>query len=319
VRFVVNTDHLAPSERFDFWHDMLAQQTSPMHVRTRFVDSFDGMLRHTAATSFNIIVADNDTVDVARTPATIRQSDPGVFYLLINYRGTQQFALDRDVVDLGPCDMVLLHTSQAFYSRSDPAQRRQRGATVFVNPDAVPGGERQLRRLVGRQLSSKDSLVSFVAKHLYLLGTSEFEADDAEQLMTVSSSLISMMLARHLRAEHGLPSDTRSEALMARIRSYLQANLADPRLSADSVAAAHHISTRTLHRLFQAGGVSFTALLRQLRLDRCRQEILDPTQDQIPIRLIARRWGFPDASHFTRAYKAAYGVSPSDERARTRQ
>jgi AraC-like DNA-binding protein len=258
-------------------------------------------------------------VDVARTPATIRKGDAGVFYLLINYRGAQQFTLNRDVIDLGPCDMVLLHSSLALYSRSDPAVRRQRGATVFVSPDAAPGGERQLRRLVGRQLSSKDSVVSFVAEHLYLLGTSEFEADDAEQLMTVSSSLISMMLARALQAEQALPAQTRSDALLLRIHSYLQANLADPRLSADSVAAAHHISTRTLHRLFQASGVPFTALLRQLRLDRCRQEILDPAQDQIPIRVIARRWGFPDASHFTRAYKAAHGVSPSDERGRTRQ
>jgi AraC-like DNA-binding protein len=319
VRFVVTTDHLAPSERFEFWHNMLAEQTSPVHARSRFADSFGGTLRATTSTNFNLIVTDNDTVDVARTPATIRKGDAGVFYLVVNYRGVQQFTLDRDVIDLGPFDVVLLHSSRRLYSRSDPGLRRQRGAMVFVSTDAVPGGERQLRRLVGRRLSSQDGLVPFVAKHLYLLGTSEFEGDDAEQVMAVSSALISMMLARALQTDLALPNETRSDALTARIRSYITANLADPSLNANTVAAAHHISTRTLQRHFQASGVPFSAMIRQLRLERCRLEILDPARSHVPIRLIARRWGFPDASHFTRAYKAAYGLSPSDERMQARQ
>ncbi len=316
MRSVLSTGHLEPSERFGFWHDMLAQATSPLRARTRFTDSFDGTLHHTSSTAFNLLVAENHTVDVARTLATIRQADPGVFYLLINYRGVQQFVVDRDMVELGPCDMVLLHTSLSLYSRSDPQLRRQRGATVFVSPDVVPGGERRLRQLIGRRLSGEDSLVSFLAQHLYLVGTRDFDHDAAEQVYAVSSSLISLVLARQLQAETELPYETRGAALGARVRSYIQANLADPALSAGAVAAAHHISTRTLHRIFESDGVPFTALIRQLRLDQCRREITDPHRIEEPVRSIARRWGFPDASHFSRAYKAAFGISPSDERAR---
>lgn len=312
----MSTDHLEPSERFGFWHDMLAQATSPLRARTRFTDSFDGTLHHTASTDFNLIIAENDTVDVARTPATIRQADPGVFYLLINYRGVQQFVVDRDMVELGPCDMVLMHTSLSLYSRSDPQLRRQGGATVFVAPDVVPGGERRLRHLVGRRLSGEDSLVSFLAQHLYLVGTTDFDSEAAAQVYAVSSSLISLVLARQLQAEAELPYESRAAALGARVRSYIQANLADPALSAATVAAAHHISTRTLHRVFESEGVSFTSLIRQLRLEQCRREIADPQRLEEPVRSIARRWGFPDASHFSRAYKAAFGLSPSDERAR---
>lgn len=31
---------------------------------------------------------------------------------------------------------------------------------------------------------------------------------------------------------------------------------------------------------------------------------------------ISRRWGFPDLPGFSRAFRAAYGLSPSDYRAR---
>jgi AraC family transcriptional regulator, positive regulator of tynA and feaB len=51
------------------------------------------------------------------------------------------------------------------------------------------------------------------------------------------------------------------------------------------------------------------------RLARARGELAARGE---PISVIARRWGFADSSHFTRAFRTHYGTTPSDYRASTR-
>jgi AraC-like DNA-binding protein len=330
LRFSVSTDHLPQADRFEFWRDLLAEETfdspemtpvaavPPVQARTQFADSFNATLQVTVSSALGVVVTENESMDVVRTQAMVRRCDSDVFYLAVNYRGVQHLVLDRDVIELRPSDMVLLHSSLPMHSRIDPQLRRQRNAMVPVDAGGLPGGSQGLRQLVGTPLSSQDGMVSLVAHHLHLLGTGNLHPGDAEELSSLTSSLIMLMLARQARTEHQVPSETRAEALFARIRSYILTRLMDPNLNADTVAAVHYISKRTLHRLFQARGVTVAAWIRQLRLERCRAELLDPAFADRPVQLIARRWGFTDASQFSRAYRAMYGESPAASRASVR-
>jgi AraC-like DNA-binding protein len=56
----------------------------------------------------------------------------------------------------------------------------------------------------------------------------------------------------------------------------------------------------------------FGAVVRQRRLDHARQE-LDSSDETVSS--IAARWGFADASHLSRSFKYAFGMSPRDYRA----
>ena len=52
-------------------------------------------------------------------------------------------------------------------------------------------------------------------------------------------------------------------------------------------------------------------------IDRhCRADLRDPQYRDMGVADIARRWGFPSPAHFSRAYRAAFGVSPSSDRRR---
>ena len=101
-----------------------------------------------------------------------------------------------------------------------------------------------------------------------------------------------------------------SAALLARINAYLRDNLADPALDPACVAAAHDISVRHVHRLFHETGDTVAAAIRRHRLDRCRADLADPRQRARAITEIALRWGFNDSAHFSRAFKARFGVPP---------
>jgi AraC-like DNA-binding protein len=104
------------------------------------------------------------------------------------------------------------------------------------------------------------------------------------------------------------------QVLLQKIYSYIDLHLASPELSPGSIAAAHYISTRHLHSLFRQADTTVSTWIRERRLERCRTDLLDPVLSDRTVSAIAARWGFTDAAHFSRVFKASYGVSPSELR-----
>lgn len=104
------------------------------------------------------------------------------------------------------------------------------------------------------------------------------------------------------------------QVLLQKISGYIDQHLASPDLSPGSIAAAHYISTRHLHALFQRGDTTVSRWIRERRLERCRADLVDPVLHERTVAAIGARWGFTDAAHFSRVFKSAYGVSPSDLR-----
>jgi AraC-like DNA-binding protein len=106
-------------------------------------------------------------------------------------------------------------------------------------------------------------------------------------------------------------------AHLARIEALVRRGLADSGLGAGSVAAAAGISERYLHALFRDAGQSFGQWVRAQRLEAARAALADPGSRQ-SIAAIADGCGFSDQSQFNRSFRGAFGVSPSDCRARRR-
>jgi AraC-like DNA-binding protein len=101
-----------------------------------------------------------------------------------------------------------------------------------------------------------------------------------------------------------------------RVHAFIEARLGDPALSPSTIAAAHYISVRSLHNLFEAQPHSVAGWIRQRRLERCRRDLLDPALRVRPVSAIAARWGLTDPANFTRIFRAAYGVPPGKYRLR---
>jgi AraC family transcriptional regulator, positive regulator of tynA and feaB len=84
--------------------------------------------------------------------------------------------------------------------------------------------------------------------------------------------------------------------------------LADRDLSPATLAKEFNVSVRTLQRAFAEAGDSVASYVRNSRLERARRDV---AQGTLSITEIAARWHFVDGSHFTRAFKARYGHTPS--------
>lgn len=112
------------------------------------------------------------------------------------------------------------------------------------------------------------------------------------------------------------PARDRADRGRHAITEWIEAHLRDPDLTPAAIAGAHHISVRQLYRVFGPSGTTVARYVRDLRLERCRRELADPSLSGLRIGAIASRWGLPDAAGFSRAFRAAYGLSPSAYRAR---
>jgi len=87
----------------------------------------------------------------------------------------------------------------------------------------------------------------------------------------------------------------------------MEHNLSEP-LSRAAVAAHIDLSTRQLDRLFAAHlGTGFAAHYRSIRLQRAR-DLLRTTP--LPVTEIALACGFSSPSHFSRAFRQAFGHNP---------
>jgi AraC-like DNA-binding protein len=101
------------------------------------------------------------------------------------------------------------------------------------------------------------------------------------------------------------------DVLRGQIKEYIDAHLGDPGLTPAAIASEHFISRSYLYRLFEDEGESVWETIRSRRLERARRDLADQALVGESIFEIAARWGFVSKSHFSRAFRAAYGTSPS--------
>ncbi len=170
--------------------------------------------------------------------------------------------------------------------------------------------------MTGLRLSAEEGFGALLAQLLTQLanGTHAYQPADGPRLGKVVVDLLSALFAHALDADTLLSPETHQQTLVLRIRAFAQGNLHDPELTPASIAAAHHISTSYLHRLFRHEDETVAAWIRQQRLDHVRRDLADPALRTTPLHAIAARWGFPRAADFTRAFRTAYGMPPSDYR-----
>lgn len=105
--------------------------------------------------------------------------------------------------------------------------------------------------------------------------------------------------------------DNAQGAFSAEVRHYLVTNL-DSEYNLNKLAAAHHVSTRTMLRRFRAEtGQTPLDYLQSVRVSRARQ-LLESTD--LSVVEVARAVGYHDTSTFRRMFAGLVGLRPSEYR-----
>jgi AraC-like DNA-binding protein len=102
------------------------------------------------------------------------------------------------------------------------------------------------------------------------------------------------------------------------IKVDIRNNLHHADLSVAIIAARHGVTPRYVQMLFAAEDVTFSEYVLGQRLARVRRMLEEPRFAGRTISAIAYEVGFGDLSHFNRAFRRHFGMTPSDVRAALR-
>lgn len=115
---------------------------------------------------------------------------------------------------------------------------------------------------------------------------------------------------RALVAEsRGASSGDRAEHLYGTLTEWLERHLAEV-VGTERLAAHHFISARYVRKVFASQGTTVTEYVRRRRLERIRDDLLQPWTAALPVGAVAARWGMRDPSVFSRAFSRQFGQSP---------
>jgi AraC-like DNA-binding protein len=313
VEKVFRTDDLPPADRVDAWRHQVCTAFMHYDVLGPFADDFTGEMR---ASAYGLIEA-NDVRSgpqrVRRTRRHVDGADADHVKLGMQVQGSCVVSQGGREAVLEPTDSVILDCARPVeFVFGEPFRQ-----LVFIFPRQLlrlPNGA--LDNTIARRISGREGLGALVNSLLPTLAErcDEFPASVAQHVADGVLDLVTALCIEPAGTSPG-DADPVRRSLVLQIKAFIEARLGDPRLTPDRIAAAHHISTRQLHRLFEPEGASVGRYVRNRRFDRCRHDLTDPRQMSTPISTIAARWGFTDPAHFSASYRSAFGLSPREQRA----
>ncbi|MBU3062354.1 helix-turn-helix domain-containing protein [Nocardia sp. NEAU-G5] len=308
---VASTDEVNPPEREDYWHHVLGDTFAPVNLEG-WDRSPDPVARLEGTVRGRLLFAELTASSHIhrRTPRCIQQSDAAFFQIAVLTDGSASLEQDSRIAELTPGDFVVYENSRPF---TWTFTRPWSVSVLSVPSDAVPLSDRERRTVSGRVLSGQHGLSGVVGR--FVLDLIRHGADVAEsqseEILARTTDLAVCLLAEPDEVRH---ADAAQRSLMTRIKAYIEQHLQDSALTPTEIAAAANISTRYLHKLFQAENESVALYIRRRRLARVREELLDRRLAHLNITTLAHRSGFGDISGFNRAFRATYGISPGEMR-----
>lgn len=250
-----------------------------------------------------------------RGPQHIRKNRVGLRTLWFTLSGSVRIARATGTTNIQAGQAGFLDSSVPFTAslkRSGDAHHSS--YQVIIPPDLFLSHLHEAERLA--EPFSLDSQEGQAVREILEVLVKYGDTISAKTAELMSHSLLEMV-SDHLR-HSGINMPKRQKLVDRRIsdiENFINMNLSDPELSYDKVAISCGISPRYLCFLLKANNTSFSELVWNNRLPKARDRLVSPKTRDFRIHEIAYMSGFKSAAHFSRMFKAKYGMPPREYRA----
>lgn len=303
-----------PSPRpvtFPSWKDAVRRSVFRFEFDCDRPDRFTGTVRERYLHGVSFIDMTSGPHAAYRDHRTISEDDTGFYVLTLQLEGRIRIEQDERIAALEPGLFAL-------YDSSRPAVltvgEDYRSTCIRFPKTAIAShhGDR-LAELTARPMACDPGLndavwstILGVNRNLESLGVHGHTT--VHSLMTLVGTMLLGELGSHV------PPSRPEEEQLERVLDHIDAHLSDSDLDPGRIAAAHFLSPRSLHALFERTGTTVARYIRQRRIERCRLDLADPALAQVPASAIGARWGFAGPSHFGQVFKRETGLTPAQFR-----
>jgi AraC-like DNA-binding protein len=236
----------------------------------------------------------------------MREED-GLMCLKLVRRGTLVLEHDKQVRPFRQNEIVLVRGSPSVRQtyiepaevtsvRFSPRSLKERGLRFDAHGYAVPDQESADVRAIA-------DTIALVANQ---------NGDTSEKMRRRQGGQLLELLDLLIESPNALTRRRSGEATLFRAKRFIAQNLRNAELDVPSIAAAVHVSSSQLTRLFRDGGETLMRYVWSHRLALAAELLQQSGMTRLQIREIAYRCGFSSPAHFSRVFKERYGVSPKE-------
>ena len=303
----VSTDGIKESDRCEFWRANTTPIFGSLEVELLENRGFDGSFQFTTVSDLTF------SRIASRTPHRVVLSgvsalhSQGFVKAVLHTRGRSILQQNGRTAILRPGEWSIYDTA-APYSITLPD--RSEMLVVLIPRERLLARSLDLHDLVARRFSGRRGL----GRLIWSLISNIF--DEIPQIgrrsnHDVANIVVQMTRLALIDFSGERPSAHAKEVLRDRIKAYIDDHLSDSDLSIAKLAGVTGCTKRYLHMIFHSEeDVSISDYILKLRLERCRQDLLNPACAHKSITDIAYSWGFNNSNHFSRCFKRAFGVAP---------
>ncbi|MFG3102487.1 helix-turn-helix domain-containing protein [Streptomyces sp. NPDC048182] len=310
MSLVLSTDPLSAPDRAAYWHDAVSRTFVPLEVALHEESPAAATITSSRWGFMQVSTVTAGPQSVARSPRMIARDGKEYLILTLLHRGTAERSQDGREAVVRAGQFSLSDSRRPFSKTLRQAFR----FTSFHFPRSVlPVSDTELSGVTATPFGRDEATSALLAGHLERLDRAGGSVTPAQgrRLAALTCDLLACLIQeRHGRHSPHPPEAT--HAMLARVKDHALRHLADPDLTPAAIAAAHHVSVRYLHKLFEAEGVTLARWIQQRRLERCRAELARTTPRAPSVATVAHQWGFASSSHFSRVFRHAYGVTPRE-------
>jgi AraC-like DNA-binding protein len=293
------------------WQDLLAEHFVDLDVHPAADGPLAGEVSSRAVGSLQLSRVRSVDQEALRTAGLTRSDGRHYVQVGLVEQGAARVRQDDRECWLRPGDYTLYETDRPFSWDLRAGSGTAWSLLVFTWCRPAPAAPTD--GLTARRMDGAAGFTGVLGRMLtdLLRSRDVVDADPDDRLAEELLELVTTAAG----AAPAAPAGTRSDrVLLAAVRAYVEEHLADPALDPRAIAAAHFVSLRQLHRSFAGEQETVARYVRRRRLERARQELAGSGARDLPLAAVAHRCGFADPSVFGRAFRAAYGTTPSGYR-----
>ncbi len=308
-----STEKYRGRDKIDYWQAALGDVCGDFSIHRSEKSSFQGSISSQNVGGIDIAHISSNADSITRSRTQVANANDSYCFLIAQITGRSMMRQNGHEVFLEQNDVTLIDSGRPSDFIFDDAFTQ---ISVHLPRKSVENKLRGRSIPCAMQIPGKGGLGAMVTNfvtHLYEQAT-HFSATQATGLCEAVLDLTSAALVEDTPLAQDPAVSQAMLSQIAHVQNFILARLPDPTLTPSSVAASYGISTRHLHRIFNRLGTSVGEWIRLRRLEKCRDDLSDQRFAGHGIIQIAFHWGFNDASHFSRAFKAQFGLSPREFR-----